>query len=277
MRPSAIDRSSAAVSAVAPLPTRSGVSGTAPRTRLRSAMGVGSPVADPDTTSASARPRETASRASCSMGRGREGYAVLGLYVGEDLDVQVEESPVAQGLVGARLQQTLVGDDRTDVDVDADEARAGGRRDREGGERIGLEHVDADGQRDGAADLADGDGHGGDGGGVHPSGSERHVPVVLDQERVDVALGEGAGIVEGRLDHRGHAPGPARTPRERAQVHHADHRLGPPGDGGEAHGRRAGASDAARRAGIARNRDKRMAEEYHAAYHHSVMSTLLRT
>src|SRR5207249_11930632 len=50
MRPSATDRRSAAVSAVAPLPTRSGVSGTAPRTRLRSPIGVGSPVAVPDTT-----------------------------------------------------------------------------------------------------------------------------------------------------------------------------------------------------------------------------------
>ena len=57
MTASATESSSATVSGEAPLPTRSGTSGTAPRTRLRSAIGVGSPVATPETTSASASPR----------------------------------------------------------------------------------------------------------------------------------------------------------------------------------------------------------------------------
>src|SRR5437899_1757938 len=45
MTPSATDRSSATVSAVTPLPTRSGTSATALRTRLTSARGVAWPVA----------------------------------------------------------------------------------------------------------------------------------------------------------------------------------------------------------------------------------------
>ena len=77
MRPSAIERSAAAVSGVAPLPTRSGTCGTAPRTRLRSFIGVGSPVAAPETTSPSARPRDTQSRASCSRGIGARGMPCL--------------------------------------------------------------------------------------------------------------------------------------------------------------------------------------------------------
>src|SRR5262249_7754192 len=55
MRPSARDRSSAAVSAVAPLPTSKGASGTAPRTRLRSAGGGGVPRHTPRHTTRSAQ------------------------------------------------------------------------------------------------------------------------------------------------------------------------------------------------------------------------------
>ena len=52
MTASATESSSATVSGEAPLPTRSGAPGTASRTRLRSLIGVGSPVATPETTQA---------------------------------------------------------------------------------------------------------------------------------------------------------------------------------------------------------------------------------
>src|SRR5437867_657011 len=77
------------------------------------------------------------------------------------------------------------------VDVDADEARADGARDRERGARVALQHVDPDGRgRQLAPDLPGDDGHGGDGGGLDAAGGERHVAVVLDDERVHPVLDE---------------------------------------------------------------------------------------
>src|SRR5262249_44590172 len=75
--PSATEGRSAAVSAVAPEPTRRGTSGTAPRTRFRSLIGVGSPVATPDTTRPSASARATQSSASYSIGVGCSGIPCL--------------------------------------------------------------------------------------------------------------------------------------------------------------------------------------------------------
>src|SRR5215472_14990646 len=77
IRQSAKASRSAAFSGEAPLPTRSGTSGTARRTRSRSLVLGGSPVASPETISPSARPRCTQSRASCSMGTAARGAACL--------------------------------------------------------------------------------------------------------------------------------------------------------------------------------------------------------
>src|SRR5262249_13460973 len=77
MRQSARASRSAAFSGEAPLPTRRGTSGTARRTRSRSLVLGGRPVASPETISPSARPRCTQSRASCSMATAARGAACL--------------------------------------------------------------------------------------------------------------------------------------------------------------------------------------------------------
>ena len=177
---------------------------------------MGSPVAAPETTSPS-------------------GHAVLGLHVREDADVESEEPAVTERVMRARLQDTLGGDHGPDVDVDAHEAAAYGSRDGQRGQRIAPEHVDADGQGHRPLDLADHDGHAGDRRGIHPPRGKGHVTVVLHEERVGAAVGEGARVRERGLDDCLHAAGPAGTPRQGAKMHHADDSLVHAHDGGECH------------------------------------------
>jgi hypothetical protein len=151
-----------------------------------------------------------------------QGHAVLGLHVGEDRHVDAEQPAVAQGVVGLRLDDALVGGHRAHVHVHPHEAGAGGGGDREGGAHVVLQHVDPDRQRDRAADLGDRHRHPGHARRVHPARGERHVAVILHHDRVGSALGEGARVVERGAQHRGHVAVPARTARERAQVDHAD-------------------------------------------------------
>src|SRR4029453_17042816 len=63
---------------------------------------------------------------------------------------------------------------------------------------------------------------------VRAPGGERGVAVIFDHDRVGAALGEGTRVVERGAEHAGHVAVPARAARERAQVHHADHRVGDP-------------------------------------------------
>ena len=82
---------------------------------------------------------------------------------------------------------------------------------------------------------------------------------ILDEERVGAALGEGAGVVERRLDHGVHAARPARAAGQRAQMDHADDRCGDAEDGIEAHARVALARAAGAGGATARKHDKHMA------------------
>ena len=100
MSPSAIDRSSAAVSAVAPLPTRSG-----PWHRAAHALEVaerrrlpGGDAGDDEPVGEAAR--DGVARLLLDRHR-RERHAVLGLHVGEDLDVEAEEPAIAKRVVRA--------------------------------------------------------------------------------------------------------------------------------------------------------------------------------
>jgi hypothetical protein len=130
----------------------------------------------------------------------------------------------------------LIGHHRARVDVDADELRAHRRRHRERGLRIGAQDIDAEGQRDGAADLGRHRGHGRHARGVHAPGGERHVAEVLHEEGVDAAVREGLRVGEGGARDLLQGAGPARAAGERLEMHHADDRLGGAEYPREAHG-----------------------------------------
>jgi hypothetical protein len=128
--------------------------------------------------------------------------------------------------VGARGENALIGHHRARVDVDANEACPHRRGHREGGQRIGTQDVDAERQRDGAADLRRHRGHRGHARGVHSPGGERHVAEILDEESVDAAVGEGLRVGQSGPRDLVHGAGPARAAGQRLEMHHADHRLG---------------------------------------------------
>ncbi len=144
-------------------------------------------------------------------GHGGERGGVLRLHVGEEGDLRSEEATVAKGVVSPRGENALIGDHRTRVHVDADEARAHRHRDGECGQRVGAQGVDAERQRDGAADLGRHRGHGGHARRVHAPGREGNVTEVFDEEGVDAAVREGLRIGEGGPRDIVHRAGPARA------------------------------------------------------------------
>jgi len=79
------------------------------------------------------------------------------------------------------------------------------------------------------------------------------------EERVGAALGEGAGVVERGPDHGVHAAHPTRAAGQRAQMDHADDRLGDAEDGREAHAIETLARAAHVAGAMDRERDKHMA------------------
>ena len=133
--------------AVAPLPTSSGQSGRAARTARRSAGSAAAPVAGPVTIRASARPRRRRSRRLLGQRALDQRPRVLDPQVGQDAHRLGAQFPAqAQGVPGAPGQRTLVGDRGPHVDVDAHEARAGGRGDAQGRRGVVAQDVHPQGQ-----------------------------------------------------------------------------------------------------------------------------------
>jgi hypothetical protein len=131
------------------------------------------------------------------------------------------------------VHDALVGEHGAGVDVDADERAAGGDGDGQRRARVVLQDVDAEGhagQR--APHLGGDDGHGRHRGRGHALGRERRVAVVLDEQRVDAALDEGARVGEGPRDDGVHRAVPAGASGQRRQMDHADERAGDAHGGG---------------------------------------------
>ena len=156
---------------------------------------------------------------------GRQRHRVLAADVGEDRDVHAEQAAVAQRVVGVGMDHPLVGEHRAGVDVDADERRTDRGGDGQRRARVVLQHVDPEGRgRVGAPDLGGHDAHGGDGRRLDAAGGEGRVAEVLDEQRVDPALDQRAGVRERGGDHAGHRAVPAGAAGQGREVHHADQR-----------------------------------------------------
>ena len=78
--------------------------------------------------------------------------------------------------------------------------------------RVVLQHVHAERRPgEGAADLRSDHAHGRYGGGLDAAGREGRVAEVLDEERVDTALDQRAGVGQRRRDDPRHRAVPPRT------------------------------------------------------------------
>ena len=206
MSPSATDRSSAAVSAVTPLPIRSGTSGTALRTRLDLAerRRLARRRARDDQRIGETAVHEIARRLLGS--RRARGNGVLAAGVGENRDVDAREAagsrsvPYALGLDDALVGREHVHPRRA---IDADELGADRGGDRQRRARVVLQDVQRpglrgeDARRTSAATTLTA---------ATVAGSTRPgvkgVAEVLDRERVHAAVDERAGVGQRRRRSR---------------------------------------------------------------------------
>jgi len=106
----------------------------------------------------------------------------------------VDSLAQAHRLVGRALQEPLVGDAGTDVDVHPAERRANRGSDGDRGQAVVPEHVHAHRQVAGLSHRAGECRHLGDDVFRHVVGVERSVTEVLDRDGVDAALGESLGV-----------------------------------------------------------------------------------
>jgi len=157
--------------------------------------------------------------------RGERG-GVLDVHVAEEGDaLGAERAAEAQGLVGAALDQALIGDARAGVDVDPDEARA--RRDGDGQRGLGVvaEHVDP--QRDPGRRGAHGERRGrhrGHGDRRDAARLEGRVAEVLHHDALEAGLREEPRVGRGRGEHGAEIAGEARARREWREVDDANQR-----------------------------------------------------
>lgn len=151
-----------------------------------------------------------------------DGLGVFDVHVAGDEDIRRDGGPAGEELGGAAGYEALIGRVDTREHVHSDECRAGGTGDGEAGEAVVAEHVDADGDFDGADDMIDHDGHGGDGFCRDAIGVERGIAEVFDDDSVEAGIGEELGLGDGAVDdflHRQHGAGGAG---ERGEMDHGD-------------------------------------------------------
>jgi len=156
----------------------------------------------------------------------RQRRRVFYIDVGEQAHVRVDALAEPHRLVCAPFEHALVGDARADVDVDADEVGASGRGDGDRRRPVVAEHVHPDRAVGGLADRPGQRREFRDDVVRYALGVERRVAEVLDDHRVDAAVGQSLGVAAGRLVERvssrlGVVP---RRARQRRQMHHPDHR-----------------------------------------------------
>jgi len=114
---------------------------------------------------------------------------VFDVDIGQNLRVDTELLAESQGFVGLALDDALIRNYRTGVDVDPNVVGVDDCGDRE--RRLGVvpQDVDADGAVDSLANRSPNACHRGDGVFRHAVGVERGVTVVFDHEAVDAACG----------------------------------------------------------------------------------------
>lgn len=133
---------------------------------------------------------------------------MLDLDIGEDRAGRVEIEAVAVGEVGLALEDALIGEDSTGVDIDADKGGLGGGGDRESSKGVIAEDVDAEprrggeGGREGALDRDDHASHRGDGVGRNAVRVEGGIAKVFDDHRVKSSVCQGQGIADRGLFDR---------------------------------------------------------------------------
>src|SRR5262249_34227700 len=117
------------------------------------------------------------------------------ISVCKDFHVAAEEFPISKALVGRPFDQSLIGYPGTRMNIDANELRGRSKSNGHCAFRIIAQYVNAKWQVKNAADFQRNCGHECNGMCRYPSGIERHVTKVLQDECIHATGGQGLSIL----------------------------------------------------------------------------------
>ena len=220
--PSTTPAKPATRSAVTPDPTRSLAPGIAALTRWISARSAGRPVAGPDTISASAMARYRRLAAASSILSPGGGVACLtNTSASTSISGPIEAFNPGE-VSGLPLYEPLIRVHGAREDVDADEPSLARRGNRQRGDGIVAQDIDADRQIDRVPDRRRHPRQGCHGGIRDIVGKVGNVAVVLHQDGVEARVLQGGRIVYRSPDHPSHRRPVSGGTREGPHVDHPD-------------------------------------------------------
>jgi hypothetical protein len=114
--------------------------------------------------------------------------------ISKDFGLRTQLLSIPQCVVCIPFDETLIGEHRATVHVDADEGPLAGGTKRECSPCIVAEDVEADWKFDGSADGASGGSHGGNSFGADVCFGERDIAEIFDEERMGAAPFICAGV-----------------------------------------------------------------------------------